>query len=216
MNNKDRDYIVILHGIARSSKHMKKLVGYLGQNGFEVLNLDYPSTKFPISELIEIIQKEISEKIPLNKTIHFIGYSMGGLLVRALLHKYRPQNLGRVIQLAPPNQGSEVADFLKNFWLFKKIYGPVGQELITDQTAIAHLFGDIDFELGIIAGNLSIDPICSLILKEESDGKVTVARTKLTGMKDHIIVKAFHTFFPSHKEVQKQVLHFLQHGTFKH
>lgn len=210
------DYVVILHGIARSSDHMQKLAAYLKKDGFDVINLNYPSTTHTIEELTKIINKEISQITTENKKIHFVGYSMGGLMVRALIHKYNYKNLGKVVQLAPPNQGSEVADFIKNFWPYKKIYGPAGQQLITDQSKIKHLFGEVSYELGIIAGNSTIDPISSAIIPGENDGKVAVERTKLKGMKDHIVVSASHTFFPSNKEVQKQTLYFLKNGNFKH
>lgn len=210
------DYVVILHGIARSNKHMQKLATYLQKDGFDVINLSYPSTTYTIEDLTEIINKEIFQRTTKEKRIHFIGYSMGGLMVRALIHKYNYKNLGKVIQLAPPNQGSEVADFVKNFWPYKKIFGPAGQQLITDQSAVNHLFGEVNYELGIIVGNATIDPISSVIIPGENDGKVAVERTKLEGMKDHIVVSASHTFFPSNKEVQKQTLYFLKNGNFKH
>ncbi|MCE3254674.1 MAG: lipase [Rickettsiaceae bacterium] len=209
------DYVIILHGIARSSNHMKKLANRIEEAGFDVINLDYPSTSHNIENLTDFIQAEISKKVTEDKKIHFIGYSMGGLMVRALLHKYNYKNLGRVIQLAPPNQGSEIANFLKNFWPYKKIYGPAGQQLITDQTTIKNLFGKINYELGIIAGNVSIDPICWAIIPGKNDGKVSVESTKLEGMKDHITVRASHTLFPSNKEVQKQVIYFLKNGEFQ-
>ena len=212
----DGDYVIILHGITRSNKHMQKLATYLQKDGFDVINLSYPSTTHTIEDLTEIINKEISQRTPEDKRIHFIGYSMGGLMVRALIHKYNYKNLGKVVQLAPPNQGSELADFVKNFWPYKKIFGPAGQQLITDQSAVKHIFGEVNYELGIIAGNATIDPISSAIIPGENDGKVAVKRTKLEGMKDHIVVSASHTFFPFNKEVQKQTLYFLKNGNFKH
>ena len=51
---------------------------------------------------------------------------MGGLVIRALLNRYRPDNLGRVVQIGTPNHGSEVADFLKNDWLYRLFFGPAG------------------------------------------------------------------------------------------
>lgn len=212
---KDGDHVVILHGIARSNSHMKKLAVYLEKDGYDVINLNYPSTTYKIEELTEIINEKISKRVTDDKKIHFVGYSMGGLMVRALIHKYNYKNLGKVVQLAPPNQGSEVADFVKNFWPYRKIFGPAGQQLVTDQSATKHLFGEVSYELGIIAGNATIDPISSLIIPGENDGKVSVKRTKLVGMKDHIVVRVSHTFFPSSKEVQKQTLHFLNYGKFK-
>lgn len=210
------DYVVILHGIARSNSHMKTLAKFLAQNGFDVINLSYPSTSYKIEELTDLINSEILSRVKEDKTIHFVGYSMGGLMVRALIHKYKYKNLGKVIQLAPPNQGSEVADFVKNFWIYKKIFGPAGQQLITDQADFKYLFGEVNYDLGIIAGNSSIDPISSAIIPGENDGKVAVERTKLEGMKDHIVVSASHTFFPSNKEVLKQTLYFINNSKFSH
>jgi len=210
------DYVIILHGIARSNKHMSNLAKFLTKNNFDIINLTYPSTLYKIEELVDLINSEISHRITKNKPTHFIGYSMGGLIVRALINKYQYKNLEKVVQLATPNHGSEIADLIKNFWLYKKIFGPAGQELTTDQTEIQHLFGQVNYQLGIIAGNTSIDPISSIIIPGENDGKVAVERTKLEGMKDHIVINASHTLFPSNKMVQKQTLYFLKNGKFKH
>ena len=211
----ENDYVIILHGIFRTSKHMRKLAAYVESQGYDVLNLDYPSTKQPLEELVDTVWQDISARLEKEKPVHFVGYSMGGLLVRAILSKYRPPTLGRVVLLAAPNKGSEVADLLKNNWLYRKLYGPAGQQLITDQTAIQHLFGDIDYECGVIAGSLSLDPVCSLLIKGKHDGKVSIESAKLDGMKDHVIIPAAHTWFPHNKDVQNQTVHFLRDGSFK-
>ena len=78
------------------------------------------------------------------------------------------------------------------------------------------MFGEVNYELGIVAGNATIDPVSSLIIPGDDDGKVAVERTKLDGMKDHITINASHTFFPSNKKVQKQTLYFLKYGQFQH
>jgi hypothetical protein len=188
---------------------MSKLGKYLEKENFTVINIDYPSTKHSFEKLSDIIHNDIPEHTEERKTIHFVGYSMGALLIRVLLSKYHYHNLGRVVQLAPPNQGSKVVDRLKNNWLYKKIYGPAGQQLITDQTEIKHFLTEIDYEVGIIAGSKSIAPISSLfIIKAQDDGKISIERTKLPSVKSHAIVNTSHTFFPSKKEVQTQAVHF--------
>src|SRR5690606_5032077 len=107
------------------------LARFLRQAGYEVINLDYPSTRHTLTELVEQLHQQLRALLPTGKPVHFVGYSMGGLLVRALLSRYRPEKLGRVVLLAAPNRGSEVADFLKHNWLYRKIFGPAGQELTT-------------------------------------------------------------------------------------
>ncbi|MFT7088124.1 MAG: esterase/lipase [Rickettsiales bacterium] len=210
------EYVVILHGIARSKSHMESLEKYLGKNGYDVINLDYPSTDYSLEKLTKILEKEISLRITEDKKVNFVGYSMGGFLVRIILGQQNYKNMGRVVQLATPNNGSEVSDFVKDWWIYKKLYGPAGQQLTTNQKKISKLLDKkIDYELGIIAGKFTIDPVSSLIIPGDDDGKVSIESTKLAGMRDHIIVSASHTFFPSNEEVQKQTLNFLKHGKFE-
>ncbi len=207
--------MVILHGIGRSSAHMQPLATFLEKHGYEVHNLDYPSTEHEIQPLANIVHQQLHPLLAQERTVHFIGYSMGGLVVRSLLHQHRPEHLGRVLLLATPNHGSEVADWLKDNRLYQWYYGPAGQQLITDKNARDGLFGDIDYELGVIAGNSSVDPVSSEIIPGEDDGKVSLLSTALRGMKDHITVHSSHMFFPSNKDVHAQTLYFLQYGKFK-
>ncbi|MBW8790924.1 MAG: alpha/beta fold hydrolase [Rhizobium leguminosarum] len=212
------DTVLLFHGIARTKKSMAKLAGFLSAHGYRVVNVGYPSTKFSISDLVDIIRPEIdgAAKEAGDGRVHFVGYSMGGLIVRAFLRNYRPANLGRVVMVGTPNSGSQIADFLKNWPLFRKVYGPAGQQLITDQTAMTELFGTVDYELGIIAGNRTIDPVCSLIigLRVPNDGKVSVESTRLDGASAHIVIPANHTFLPVNKTMWNETLSFLQDGRF--
>lgn len=210
------DYVVLLHGMGRTKRTMTMIARNLSFKGYTVINITYASRKKRIEELVEDVAQEIGKTaVTADKKIHFIGYSMGGLVARAYIHKYRPQNMGRVVLLGTPNQGSEVADFLSNTVLFKIFFGPAGQELVTDQTKFKKMFGTVDYDLGVIAGDRSIDPISSfLIIPGKNDGKVSVARTKIDGMKDHIVVHATHTFMPLNGTVIRQVAYFLEQGKF--
>ena len=116
--------------------------------------------------------------------------------------------------LGPPNQGSEIADFARKIFFYKYLYGPAGMHLGTDQARLGDLYGPVDYELGIIAGNRTMARVLSRLLPGENDGKVTVARTKLAGMKDHIVLPVSHTFMPSNKVVRRQALHFIEQGIF--
>ncbi len=102
--------------------------------------------------------------------------------------------------------------FFEDNWLYKKIYGPAGKELTTNNAVMEKLLGKVDYELGVIAGNSTIDPISSTIIPGDDDGKVSIKSTKFKGMKDHIVVSASHTFFPSNKTVHQQTEYFLKHG----
>ncbi len=208
--------MVILHGIARTHRSMSRFEKMLKKQGYHVLNQGYDSTRFQIQELVDKINKPISAfNTDKTRKIHFVGYSMGGLLIRGFLKKYRPSNLGRVVQVAPPNHGSEVADFLKNFFLFKWIFGPAGQQLGVHSDGFAEMLGNVDFELGVIAGNNTLDPISSFIINGPDDGKVSVKSTQLKGVADHIVIPATHTFIIYNSQALSQTAHFLKFGNFK-
>lgn len=208
------EQVVVLHGLARSSSHMAALSNYLEDRGYTVFNIDYPSTRHGMEKLAAMVADELRKKVRPDQPLHFVGYSMGGLVTRAVLNRYRPDNLGRVVQLASPNKGSEVADLLRGNWLYAEVFGPAGTELATRDNGIAELLGSVDYELGVIAGNFTIDPVSSAVIPGPDDGKVSVESTKVQGMRDHIIVNASHTFFPQNERVIVQTYNFLRFGAF--
>lgn len=212
------DYVILLHGLARTNRSMAKLKEILSKHGYQVINMDYPSTKHPIEFLAEEFLGKVIEQwsnMPRSK-IHFVTHSLGGIIVRYYLKHHQLSNLGRVVMLSPPNQGSEAVDYMKDTLIFKKINGPAGQQLGTDQNSIPLRLGAVDFELGVITGNRTIDPIFSMIIPGPDDGKVSVERAKVAGMADFLVMPLSHTFIMQKEEVIEQVIHFLEHGSFRH
>ncbi len=212
------DYVILLHGLARSDRSMRKLEKHLTDHGYRVINVDYPSTQYPIEYLAEnALSEVIASCNPGPETkIHFVTHSMGGIIVRYFLKHYGMPNLGRVVMLSPPNQGSELVDHLKDSTVFKKRNGPAGQQLGTDADSLPLRLGPVDFELGVITGDRSFNPVSSMILPGPDDGVVSVARARVKGMSDFIVMPNTHTFIMKSKSVIRQVLHFLEHGEFVH
>jgi pimeloyl-ACP methyl ester carboxylesterase len=213
------EHVVLLHGILRSPRQMRRLERRLEADGYIVHNIGYPSTKLGLSALVEHVhaalsQPGVADAIAAAPAIHFIGYSLGGLITRAYLKRHRPPRLGRVVLLATPNHGSEVADALRRLAPYRWIAGPVGQELGTDQAAVAELLGPVDYPCGVLAGDVSLDPIGNLVLPRPHDGKVSVESTRLAGMTDHRVIHAGHTFFPADDRVIEDAVHFLREGRF--
>ncbi|MBF7072568.1 alpha/beta fold hydrolase [Glaciecola sp. MH2013] len=207
--------VILLHGLARSASSMAKLEGALSDNGYEVLNIDYPSTKHDIEALADLAIAEPVARLQHKSSIHFVTHSMGGILVRHFLHENTLPNLGKVVMLGPPNHGSEVVDKLHKLPGFKTVNGPAGLQLATNDQSVPNQLGPADFELGIIAGSRSINLILSTLIPQPNDGKVSVESSKVDGMNDHLTLPVTHTFMMRNKEVIEQVLGFLQNGEFQ-
>jgi triacylglycerol lipase len=213
-----QERVILLHGMCRTKRCMKRMEESLSRAGFLVLNLDYPSRSASIEELSEqAIGKAIATcRKEGASTIHFVTHSLGGILVRSYLARHAIPELGRVVMLGPPNQGSEVVDQLKGLWLFKTLNGPAGQQLGTDAKSVPNKLGPATFSLGVIAGSRSINWINSCMIAGSDDGKVSVERTKVAGMADHIVIATTHPLMMKNRSVIQQTEAFLRHGEFEH
>ena len=211
------EIVILVHGLNRTSKSMVKMEKALKNEGYDVINIDYPSSKKSIHDLAD---QELGKAIrqinyQSDKVIHFVTHSLGGILVRYYLAQYRVRNLGRVVMLSPPNKGSEVVDKLRDFSPFKWLTGKAGQELGTDRYSIPNQLKSVNFELGIITGDRTINPINSLLIPGKDDGKVSIESAKVKGMKDFQVLHTNHAMIMKNKEAIQQTIHFLQQGNFK-
>jgi len=208
-------YVLLLHGLSRSRFSMYFLGTYLQNQGFKVLNIGYPSTKYPIEQLLKNVAEQIKSRIESANKIHFVTHSLGGIITRLYLKENQPENLGRVVMLSPPNQGSELTNSLKNNLLYQWITGPAGQQLGTELSSMPNQLGTVNFELGIITGNTSLNPIYSYLIPGDDDGKVSVKRAQVEGMKDFLVVPHSHSFIMNSREVKEQIVYFLNNGQFR-
>ena len=209
--------VVLLHGLARTSSSLNVMQEALEEDGYLTANIDYPSREHEIEELATLA---VGEGLAICRAgedvekIHFVTHSLGGILVRQYLSTETVDELGRVVMLGPPNQGSNAVDDLDGVPGFDWINGPAGHQLGKGEASVPLALGPVNFELGVIAGNRTIDPITSAVLDDPDDGKVSVVDTKVEGMDDFVIVEHSHAFMMRMQQPIELTKQFLRTGSF--
>ena len=209
--------VVLLHGLNRSWRAMQPMAAALREAGFTTANVDYPSQAGSVEFLapmavgtgLEHCRRAGADRI------HFVTHSIGGILLR-YVHEHHPiPDLGRVVMLAPPNQGSEVIDVTRNWPTTSIFAGKAGLQLGTDPDSIPAQLGPVNFELGVIAGTRTVNLVMSAMLPNPDDGKVSVENTMVEGMDDFLVVGKSHHYIMNSETVKRNTTAFLRHGTFE-
>jgi hypothetical protein len=200
-----RELIVLIHGLMRTSMSMSFLKSYLENQGYQVYSYSYPSAKYGIREHGIYLKRYIVNLIANNPgvKIHFITHSLGGIISReaiAVLTKNQLQHIGYLIMMAPPNQGSFLAKISTKFFpWFTSPIKPLA-ELSSDKSSYVHHVPVPKIKMGIIAGRY--------------DAKVPPSSATLNGKADLVVINSTHTFIMSNFESEKLILNFLENGTF--
>jgi pimeloyl-ACP methyl ester carboxylesterase len=197
---------------------MKLLEWRLRREGYRVINVSYASTRRTIQELANVWLAGLLERRLPDRAVkvHFVTHSLGGIIVRQYLHDHpaEARRVGRVVMLAPPNHGSELADLLQRNFLFKLWCGPVRRQLGTDAASVPRQLGPASCEVGVIAGDRCLNPLAALFLPRPNDGRVSVRSARLEGMADFLVTHHTHTCIMWNNDVADAVARFLETGHF--
>ncbi|ESQ78723.1 triacylglycerol lipase [Asticcacaulis sp. YBE204] len=212
------DKAILIHGLAETPYHMRFIAAAVATAGYEVAQVTYPSTLLPMENLIaDHIAPQINALAADGSKLHFVTHSLGGVLLHAFLQGRRLDNLGRVVMQAPGLHGSETLEVFRRNPLFSWLYGPAARQSGTGSDGFAtHLPHHVDYEVGIIAGCVSFDLLPLFFVPPPHDGKISVGRTKIAQMTDHIVLPTSHDSMMHDPLALLQTVRFLQQGHFLH
>lgn len=208
--------LVLLHGLGRTRYSLWPVAREAARRGYQVHNLGYPSRRASIEELAESVGCRIRNVAGNGGVLDIVTHSMGGIVIRAAVAfgTLPAEIIRRVVMLAPPNHGSEVADRLRDFRFYRLATGPAGQQIGTSDDSVPQRLPPPPFEVGIVAGRRSTNPLFSRLLGAEGDGKVTVESAHLDGMRELVVVDRSHTFIMWAPDVLAHTFAFLETGHF--
>ncbi len=206
--------VILVHGIIRSSKSFRGMQQRLKQAGYHVVGFDYPSTRVTIDDAADYLHRTIQSLEGIEE-INFVVHSMGGLVVRSYLGKHRDERIGRMVMIGVPNLGARLADHLKGVYLFKTIYGPAGQQLVSDPAGFVSKLSTPDFEFAIISGGRGNIRGYNPMIPGDDDGTVSVSNTRLPGATDFVVVPGIHSFLMNDSQVVDCTTRFLSTGRLR-
>jgi len=185
--------------------------------GYRVTSIGYPSHRVSIEEAVEIhiTPRLAALEVESGSRVHFVTHSLGGIVFRAWAAKRDGAfPLGRAVLLAPPNQGSQIIDELRQWCWVRWLLGPVSAELGTDAASTPNSLGPLPPETGVIMGSKDTLPFFRHLLGPESDGVVTIASSHGEGESDFVLLPANHATIILQPAVFRAVHRFLRNGSF--
>jgi alpha-beta hydrolase superfamily lysophospholipase len=192
--------VILVHGHGAHPVLLEPLRRGLERAGFRAVNWRYGSLRGSIEThgaRLAAKVTELDDDADIGR-LHFVGHSMGAIVVRRALAMARPRKLGRVVLLAPPNRGARLADLgLKFFGRRLTAARELGSH---PESYVNRLAPTADLDCGVIAASW--------------DHVVSLASTHLPGERDHLVLRSLHTL-PLHRRAPAQVVHFLRHGRFQ-
>jgi pimeloyl-ACP methyl ester carboxylesterase len=211
--------VVLIHGLGRTPRAMRPLEHAARARGYRVVNYGYPSRDADVAAHAARLAAHLRAEVP-EGPLYVVTHSLGGILLRqAVATGALPAaRVARAVMLAPPNQGSEIADALvAHEWTRRAAgaaMGPSLADLGTDTGSVVRRLPPVRFPLGVIAGTRTLNPVFSWIIPGADDGKVSVARAAVPGMAQLRLVPHSHGFLMRAPVVIAETFAFLERGRF--
>ena len=207
----NKETVVLVNGLWLGDAALWLLARHLRRAGFRVYSFSYPSVRQDLranaARLHDFLTRVSGD------TVHLVGYSLGGVIVRSLFHWHPQQRPGRIVLLGSPQTGNRPAQSMLRSRLGSKLMGRSVSQLVA---GVPQQWGWPARETGIIAGNRSLG-LGRLVapLATPNDGTVAVEETGVPGPYIRLVLPVAHFAMLWTPQVARQVVEFLREGRFR-
>ena len=194
--------VSLVHGFFAKSLMMTVLGHRLDRRGYLSRPWGYSNMRRSILEHAEAFSHELARldaDLAVGK-IHLVTHSMGGIIARAALERFRPRKLGRFVMLAPPNRGSFVAT--ATVGILGGLFKPVAELTTAPDSLVNSLGMPTGVDVGVIAAS--------------RDALVSQDSTRPDVPHDHVTIPCLHSSLLFRRDAADLVAAFLATGEFPH
>jgi len=195
-----REVVSLVHGFLANRLMLSLLAHRLGRHGYLPRPWGYWNMCCSIRVHAErfATQLERLDADPGIDALHLVTHSMGGIIARAALDRYRPRKLGRFVMLAPPNRGSFVATAAAG--AFGGLFRPVAELTTAPDSFVNSLGTPSGVQIGVIAAGHD-----ALVAPESTDPGVP---------HDLVTLPCLHSSLLFRRDAAALVADFLATGSF--
>ncbi len=201
--------VVLVHGLWMSGLELGYLDRRLRNCGYTPYRFRYRSVRYPIDQNAQQLARfaaDLSEPV-----VHFVGHSLGGLVILRMFRDSPPAQPGRIVAIGSPFQGSEAARSLAHFRVGQRFLGHSTEEALLG----AALAAPPERDVGIIAGTLGVGSGRLFHhLASPSDGTVALEETHLEGARERLVLPLTHTTLLFSRRTAQAICAFLSCGRF--
>lgn len=203
--------VVLVHGLWFPGCIMAVMARRLRRQGFSVCIFSYPSVRSDLtanaarlSRFLDTLEAD---------TVHLVGHSLGGILIRALFQLHPQQKPGRLVTLGTPHGGSRVAAHLSQYVFWRRVMGKGIAQLLA---ATPQQWAPPPRDTGAICGTRSFGIGRFLVrhLPRPNDGLLTVKESAYPAAHEHLALPVSHTGMLFSRTVAYQIASFLKNGRF--
>lgn len=204
-----RRVVVLQHGLWRSSAALLRLQRTLQAHGYEVHNLDYPSTMARVEDHAARLREGVEAAFasgPVDE-LSFVGHSLGGLVIQEYLRSPRARQPAACVYIATPHRGAILCDLRKHWFLFRLAMGKAAALQLSPGDPLHERPLPCTERSGAIVGDVGDG---NAAIPGRDDGTVGVAEAALPGALATVTLPFGHTRIVWRPETATQVLTFLR------